>query len=208
MKKIVFILVSFFILIQVGCSKNVNPNSDNIESDNIPQNTNEQSTPLTDSSNTENIEDDLEDSVQSPPLTESQDDENVYLGDDDGVWIKVMSQIVSSNEQKLYYNLEFVGLILDIEKKNDNEYIISYDKVEPTENNDPKEDFFTNEVELTEQITIETHVLTLIDPHIGFRSVKMDSLISYIAEFEDYSIPFYFYSLNGDIAIIAEMMLP
>ena len=188
MKKIVFMLVIFLIMFQAGCqnTENIKYNDYSDKSNNIPQSTSE----------------------QSPLLTELPNNEDIDLGNDDLAWNKIMGEIRYSSEQKLFFKQEFVGIVQSIEKKNDNEYIISYDKVELAVNNDSEDDWFSNEIELTEQMILENHVLSLIDPHVGYKAVKMDSLISYISEYEDYPVPFFFYSLDGNIVVIAEMMLP
>lgn len=105
---------------------------------------------------------------------------------------------------------EFAALVKDV-RIDDEEYVLTIDKIEPTYSSDISDDFFTNDEIVDEEIVVKLidaeNIAFIVDPHNSFSSVTYEGFKTYI-QAQEGSFPFYFYSINGELVLLFEMMLP
>lgn len=108
---------------------------------------------------------------------------------------------------------EFVALVKDVRIEND-KYLLTIDKIEPKHDVDPvpTDGLYRNEEVINEEYIVdlmraEFNIAFIVDPHNLFRAITHEGFKEYVkTRGEGY--PFYFYSVDGELVLLYEMMLP
>lgn len=155
------------------------------------------------------------------PGTVSPEDMTLYdiydaYGDPEAL-LKFAHTIDASSRYETPVQREFTALIKNVRINESGDTItVSLDRIEPAENvADPAtEPMYANEAERVEDIDIRDYdLLILVDPYNHFQAVTAEGLPAILEYYDDtcdfpYDIPFHFYSVDGEIKILMEMMLP
>jgi len=146
-----------------------------------------------------------------PPVEETTLDKIYGAYRDPDALLKFADGIDASSRDGVPFRREFTALVKGIEKSgSDYMLTVNIDKVELTgTNGDPApEPYYTNEVEQVEDIAIRDYnLLILVNPHNHFQVIAVEGLQAVLENCE-YEVPYHFYSVNGEIKILMEMMLP
>ena len=117
---------------------------------------------------------------------------------------KVGSCLEWLEQEKKNTTEEFWALVKGV-----NEDGIMIDKIEEAEVIDIKNDpLYTNAEELTEIMEVPSKLITLIDPHNGYRGTRLTSGFNEYLESVEGGVPFVFCSKAGEISLMYEVMLP
>lgn len=157
-------------------------------------------------SETGNANDELSESF-SPSETADIIEES----EEDTLAIKKLLALCAFPDDNKSLKEEFLALVKEVKIEGE-KYILTVDKIEATNNVDIKDDFYTNTEVKNEEYVIHinsggANVAIVVDPHNNFRAVTLDGLKEYVKGIED-AFPFYFYSLDGELVLLLEMMLP
>jgi len=148
---------------------------------------------------------DLSDPIQPSETAIIED-----MAEDTGA-IKKLLQLCAFPDNKEPLKKEFLALVKDVKKEGE-KYILTIDKIEETNSGDIQDDYYTNKEAKNEEYLIDinnggANVAIVVDPHNNFRAITLDGLKEYVKGIED-GIPFYFYSLDEELVLLLEMMLP
>lgn len=125
-----------------------------------------------------------------------------------GEWAKVIDIINESAEFGQPVNIDFIAIIRNI-TSSDNNSTLTIDKVKLAKTASVEDPFYANDDTATEEISVNSDsILILVDPHNHFRPLSITDLADYLKEPGQDEIPYYFYSVDNQIKVIAEMMLP
>jgi len=125
-------------------------------------------------------------------------------GCDQEAYAKIAKLVNHSSKQSEAMGFEYAALIKSA-VVNEGAITISFDKIEPTNNEDPQGEFYINADELIQSITLTDNVIILADPHNNYKAITADGLNQILAQGDT---PFCFYSISGEVSVLIEMMLP
>ena len=148
----------------------------------------------------------LESSIQPTEKTDI-----IEQPDEDTEALRKLLQLCAFSDNEAPLKEEFLALVKEVKKEGE-KYILTIDKIEETNSGDTQDDYYTNKEVKNEEYIIDlnnggTDVVILVDPHNHFRAITLDGLKEYIEGTED-GVPIYFYSVDGGLALLLEMMLP
>lgn len=120
-------------------------------------------------------------------------------------WAKVVSLIDAGKPIRSAYAALVRGGSLDLSAQSDEALVLRIDKVELVDSPGTQGPFFRNRKKQVVSVEM-ADVLVLVDPHNHFQSVDVREFLKHVDHFK--SNPFYFYSQDGQIVAIVQMMLP
>lgn len=150
--------------------------------------------------------DDLLESIQPSETIDIKEDP-----EEDSEAIMKLLHLCAFPDHKALLKEEFLALVKEVEKRGE-KYVLTIDKIEETNNSDIRDDYYTNKEVKNEEYAINLNnggdgIVIIVDPHNHFKAITLDGLKEYI-EGTEVSIPIWFCSVNGNLRLLLEMMLP